>query len=420
MPILTLGVSYRRAPVELLERLAFADEDAPKAYKRLGELEAVRGGVVVSTCNRVEVTADVESYHAGFQALRAFLSESREVPFEEFSALLYSPYEEQAVQHLFSVASGLDSMVLGEPQILAQVRAAHRAAEQERPPGSLLTALFRRAVRVGRRARAETAIGASPAAFVEAGAELAARALGPLNGRPLLVVGAGAMGDIAVRTLVARGMGPVTVVNRTQSRGEALARRTGAKAMGLTHLPEALAEADLVASFTGASEVVVDRRSVERAIEARNGRPLFLLDLAVPRDVDPAVIQLPNVHLVDIDALKDVVIGADEAEIGRVRAIIAHEVARFAEWRRASRLAPVIRALYDRAEWIRSAELRRAGGKLEHLSEEERAAVEAATRAIVAKLLHHPVVRAKQIGEGDDVDIRLLARLFDLEPPPSE
>src|SRR5438128_8628709 len=283
MPILSAGVSYRRAPVELLERLAFPVEDLDKAYHHLTSLDGVHGGVILSTCNRVEVAAEVESYHAGFQALRGFLSESREVGEEELGEALVSRYEEDAVRHLFAVASGIDSMVVGEPQILSQVREAMRFAEEERAVTPLLGAVFRRAIRVGRRARAETRIGASPAAMVEAGAALAERELGSLSGKRLLVVGAGGMAELAVQALGERGVEDVTVLNRTPSRAERLATRAGAVTGSLEDLARALGGADLVVSVTGAAGLVIERRHVPD-----DGRRMFFLDLAVPRDVDPA------------------------------------------------------------------------------------------------------------------------------------
>jgi glutamyl-tRNA reductase len=417
MPILSAGVSYRRAPVELLERLAFPVEDLSKAYHHLTSLEGVHGGVILSTCNRVEVAAEVESYHAGFQVLRGFLTESREIGEAELGEALVSRYEEDAVRHLFAVASGIDSMVVGEPQILAQVRDAFRQAETERSVTPLLAALLRRAVRTGRRARAETGIGANPGTMVEAGADLAERTLGTLEGRRLLVVGAGTMAELAVRTLGARGVGEVVVLNRSPSRAERLAVRTGAVAGSLTELDRAISDADLAVTVTGAPGLVVEAAVVERALADRNGDPLFLLDLAVPRDVDPAVRALPGVSLVDIDDLRSMVAGASIDEIERVRSIVEEEARRFADWRRAARLAPLIQGLYDRADRIRRAELDRIQARLAGLSAEDRAAVEAATAAIVKKLLHRPVVRAKELSE-DDAEVRLLARLFDLEPPP--
>ena len=262
MPILSVGVSYRRAPVELLERLAFPTEEFGKAYHHLTLLDGVHGGVILSTCNRVEVVAEVDSYHEGTQVLRGFLAESREVSVDELGEPLVSRYEEDAVRHLFEVASGIDSMVVGEPQILAQVREASKRSDEEGAATPLLASLARRAVRAGRRARAETEIGANPAAMVEAGAALALRALGSLEGKRLLVVGAGTMAELAVRSLGARGVGDVVVLNRSPSRAERLAHRTGAVAGSLADLGRALADADLAVTVTGATGLVVDAGAV--------------------------------------------------------------------------------------------------------------------------------------------------------------
>jgi len=417
MHVLSTGVSYRRAPVELLERLAFPGDELGKAYHHLTSIEGVRGGVILSTCNRVEVVAEVDSYHEGAQALRGFLADAREVPAEELSEPLASRYEEDAVRHLFGVASGIDSMVIGEPQILSQVRSAYRRSEEEGALTPLLSALVRRAVRTGRRARAETAIGANPAAMVEAGADLAAKALGTLEGRSLLVVGAGTMAELAVKSFGSRGVGEVVVLNRSPSRAERLAVRHGAAAGSLTDLGRALAGADLAVTVTGATGLVVEPDIVRDAMRGREA-PLFVLDLAVPRDVHPGAAAIDGVTLVDIDDLRAVVNGANDDEVARVAAIVDEEVARFAQWRRAARLAPLIQGLYDRADRIRRAELDRVQARLASLSDDERAAVEAATEAIVKKLMHGPVIRAKALAE-DDAEVRLLARLFGFDPPES-
>jgi glutamyl-tRNA reductase len=403
--------------VALLERLSFSSEDLPKAYHHLATLDGVRGAVILSTCNRVELASEVESYHVGLQALRGFLAESRDVSFEELAEPLVSHYEEEAVKHLFALAAGIDSMVVGEPHILAQVREAVRAAEAEGAVSPVLGSAFRRAIRVGRRSRAETRIGANPAAMVEAGAAVAERELGSLAGRRLLVVGAGTMAELVVRSLGERGVDEVVVLNRTPSRAARLAGRTGGAAGRLEDLPGALARADLVVSVTGATGLVIERATVAHAMTRREGRPVFCLDLAVPRDVDPSVRDLPGVFVADIDDLREIVNGEAGDEVERVRAIVDEEAHRFAEWRRAARLAPLIQDLYDRADQIRRAELRRLDARLASLTDEERRAVEAATSAIVKKLLHRPVVRAKELSE-DDVEVRLFARLFDLDPPP--
>lgn len=429
MPILALGVSYRRAPVELLERLAFSPQDDQKSYRRLLESPAISEATILSTCNRVELVAEVASYHAGFQELKLFLAESREVAPEEFADPLYAHYESQAAEHLFSVASGIDSVVLGEPQILTQVRQAFRRAKTEGATGPVLSRLFGSAVRTGKRARSETAIGASPAGFVDAGVGLAERTLGPLAGRPASVVGAGAMAALAASHLRDRGMDPIRIVGRTPERAHRLAQRVGGEAIPIHEMVRALSGAALVISSTGATGFVIDRETVQQANPATNGStPMFLLDLAVPRDVDPAVRNLRGVVLADLDDLKAHFVelhgrdGGLAAEVERVRAIVAQEVDRFEAWRRSVRLAPLIQALRDRGERIQAAELQRLAPRLADLSDRERRAVEALAQGIVAKLLHDPIVKLKDLsGPGSsDAHARALAELFGLPLPGDE
>ena len=305
MGILTLGISFRRAPIELLERLAFGDDDLTKAYRRVEELDGVDEAVVLSTCNRVEVYGSVASYHAGFLSLKRLLAESRGVDLDELAEPLYSHWEQDAAEHLFSVAAGLDSMVLGETQIAAQVREAVRTARSAGIAGSALTGLFHAATRAGRRVRQETALGAAPDAFVTLGATLAADALGGLAGRSVVVIGAGQMAALAVKHLRRAGVGSIRVVNRSGERAKALAERTGADHGDLDLLPAALADADLVVSATGAAGYVVHHGAVARAMQGRDARGLVLLDLAVPRDVDPEVAYVDGVRVVDIVTIRE-------------------------------------------------------------------------------------------------------------------
>ena len=415
MPVLTLGVSYRMAPVELLERVTIPEDETPKAYRRLSELESVRESVVLSTCNRVEVYAEVDAYHPGFQDLKRFLSEATEVPAEELAAPLYSHYEDHAAEHLFSVAAGLDSMVLGEPQVLAQVRAAFRRAEQEGVVGPELRALFDRAVRAGRRVRAETAIGASPSAFVDAGLDLALRHLGSLAGRPSLVIGAGEMGSLAASALRARDAEPLIVLSRKRERAQRIAERHGATPATFDELEEALTGVELVVSSTGATGVVLGEEAIRRA---SGGRKMFLLDLAVPRDVDPAAAALPGVRLADIDDLAPLVGGADtNPEVLASRGIVEAEVRRYSSERRGRRLAPLITALRAMGEEVRADELRRIEPRLASLSERDRAMVEGLTQRIVSRLLHEPTVRLKDLAGRRlaDAPARALAELFGLD-----
>jgi glutamyl-tRNA reductase len=417
MPVLALGVSYGRAPVELLERLMISEDDQAKAYRRLSELDSVNESVLLSTCNRVEVYAEVEAYHPGFQDLKHFLADATDVSVEELSEPLYSHYEDQAAEHLFSVASGLDSMVLGEPQVHAQVRAAFRRAEQEGSIGPELKALFGRAVRTGRRVRGETSIGASPSAFVDAGLRLATEHLGGIEGRAAVVVGSGEMGSLAVAALGERGAFPVVVVSRRRERAETLAKRSGAAPATMEELDEALSSAEVIVSSTGSTGPVI---GVETLSRASAGRKVFVLDLAVPRDVDPACASLPGVRLADIDDLAPLVAtvrGAEGEEITAAREIVDAEVRQFTAERRARRLAPLIRALHDMGEKVRGEELERLAPRLATLSERDRETVEALTQRIVARMLHEPTVRLKDLAGQRlaDAPARALAELFGLE-----
>jgi glutamyl-tRNA reductase len=419
MAVLALGISHRHAEVPLLERLAFADEDLVKAYRRTQDDPAIGGAVVLSTCNRVEIYGDVPSYHAGFQALKRLLCESRGVAPDDLAEPLYSHYEDDAAEHLFGVASGLDSMVLGEPQILSQVREAWRRADAEEAAGAPLGTLFQAAARTGRRVRSETSVGAAPDVFVSAGTDLAAEALGGLDGRHAVVVGAGQMSALAVEHVRRRGVATVRVLNRSLERARALAGRTHAEPGDLADLPDALAAADLVISATGAAGVVLTEELLRGATTERD-RPLFVLDIAVPRDVDPAAGALHGVTLVDIDGLRaSVAVRAAETatDIERAHEIVAEEVRRYAERRRAERLGPLFRALRDRGDAAVRAELERFRSDLAALEPEERKAVEALARGVVAKLLHEPMTRLRA-SDAQDAEARTLADLFGLELPP--
>jgi glutamyl-tRNA reductase len=421
MAILALGVSHRRATVELLERLAFADADFTKAYRRAVDDPAIDEAVVLSTCNRIEIYGSVPSYHAGFQALKRLLCESREVDAETISEPLYSHYEDDAAAHLFSVSAGLDSMVLGEPQILSQVREALRRSTAEGATGPRLTALFHAAARAGRTVRTDTAVGAAPDAFIAAGADLAAETLGGLRGKHALVVGAGQMSSLALKHLRDRGVGSVRVVNRSIERARALAQRVGAEHGDLDALPDAIADADIVISATGAAGIVLTEAVLRTTMSDRERR-LFVLDLAVPRDVDPAAAAIDRLHLVDIDGLRGALEAHDAGaaeEISRAHDIVAAEVHRFTVRRRSERLAPLIHALRERGDGTVAAELERFRSELSSLTPDERAAVEALGRGIVAKLLHDPIVRLKELSTPgtEDAHAKLAAELFGLELP---
>jgi glutamyl-tRNA reductase len=417
MAVLALGISFRRAPIDLLERLAFTDDDLVKAYRRAHDLDGVDEAVVLSTCNRVEIYGSVVNYHAGFLALKRLLVETRGVAEVELADGLYSHWERDAVEHLFSVAGGLDSMVLGETQIQSQVREALRVAETRSAVGPRLKGLFHAATRAGRRIRQETSLGAAPDAFVERGASLAEEVLGSLSGRSVVVVGAGTMASLAVKHLRHRGVGPLRILNRSLPHARSLAERTNAEHGDLDALPTALHDADLVVSATGATGVVV-RADVVRAARRASTSPLVLLDLAVPRDVEPDAGTLAGVTLIDVDALRDRGSAGEQEAVAGAREIVAQEVRRFVVRRRGDELAPVIREIRRRGDTILQRELERYAGRLADLTPDERAAVEALARGIVAKLLHDPIVALKERSEPGSgrTHAKVLAELLGLDP----
>jgi glutamyl-tRNA reductase len=420
MPILTLGISFRRAPIELLERLSFADDELVKAYRHALDLDAVEEAVILSTCNRVEITANVPSYHAGFLALKRVLTETRGVAPDELAEPLYSHWEQDAADHLFGVASGLDSMVIGETQIYAQVREALRTAETEGASGPAVRSLFHAAARAGRRARAETSLGAAPDAFVALGADLVEEVMGDLRDRRVIVVGAGQMAGLAVKHLRGRGVGSIRVLNRSPERARTLAEQAGDGYAGLDGLEAAMAEADLVVSATGAAETVIDAEVVRAAVAGGRDVPIVLLDLAVPRDVDPDVETLDGARVIDIRAIRERLTAKGDAteEIARAHEIVAEEVRRWVVRRRSDALAPLIRAVRARGDEAVRSELARHAGRLSDLTPEERDAVEALARGVAAKLLHDPIVELKERSEpgADDLHAKLLIELLRLDP----
>jgi glutamyl-tRNA reductase len=433
VPVFVVGANYRSAPLELLERLAIDADRRPKALAGLLDLEHVHEAVVVSTCNRVEVYVAISRFHGAAADARRFLADFNGLDLGELTDHLYDYYEERAVQHLFAVAAGVDSMVVGEAQILGQVRQAFQAAQAERSAGPVLSALFARAIKVGRRARRETGIGAGLASTVTVGLRVATGQLDGLAGRRVLLVGAGGLARLAGRALREAGAGELVVANRTMATGTALARALGGRAVPLDAVAGELAAADLVVAATAGTTPTVTAETVAAAMATREragpfrspGRPgpsgpLVVLDLGVPRDVEPAVRDLPGVVLADLDALR-AVLETDEGprrEVERVRALIGQETAAFMGGQREARLAPTIRVLRARAEQVRQRELAKASTRLADLDAGQRAAVEAVTRGLVNKLLHDPMVRGKTLAARPDGDLYVTAlrELYGLDP----
>ena len=421
MPVFVVGLNHRSAPLELLERLAIAPENRPKALSLLLDRDHIKEGAILSTCNRVEIYAAIDRFHDGGDAVRCFLTDLHDVRADELSDYLYAHYEDRAVNHLFSVAAGIDSMVIGEVQILGQVREAFQAAQAERTVGPVLTSLFTKALRVGRRARHETAIGQGLASTLSVSLQVAEGHLGTLKGRNALVVGAGKMAKLAARTVHEAGAARLVIANRTVAHGAALAEQLGASSVPLDAIDWELGDVDLVVASTAAVTPTVTSAVVRRGIQGRApGRPLVVLDLGVPRDVEPEVRELPGVVLADLDALRAVLETDDDAprrEVERARALIAEETTGFMNGQREARLAPTIRAMRSRAERLRQRELERAATRLSEFDPAQRVAVDAITRGLVNKLLHDPIVRGKALAAGANGEMYagILRQLYALD-----
>jgi len=419
MSVLVVGLSHRTAPVDLLERVTMSRDSADKLLADAVSGDHAGEAMVLSTCNRVEVYVDVDKFHAGLAQTSELLARRAGVSLDDLTPHLYVHYEDRAVAHLFSVACGLDSMVVGESQILGQVRAALRAAQDAGTAGRTLGALAQQALRVGKRARTETGIDRAGRSLVTAGLDQASRVLGSLERRPALVVGAGSMSSLAASVLARAGAGPVVVANRTLTRAERVAATVGGRAVPLSDLARALAEVDLVVSCTGAVGHVVSAGSVAQAQRMRDGRPLVLLDLALPRDVEPGAADLPGVSVVDLESLAEVLERTQHAaDVEAARTIVADEVIGFLGWQQAASVAPTVVALRDMADAVVRGELARLTARLPGLEPRIRSEVELTVRRVVDKVLHAPTVRVKQLaGEpGGQAYADALSKLFGLDP----
>jgi glutamyl-tRNA reductase len=397
MTLLCLGISHHTAPVEIRERLNASSAALQTELNQVSDRadRDLKEFVILSTCNRLEVYALAPT--ESIPVLVKIIAETSGLPLAEVTAHLYQHSEREAVIHLCRVAGGLDSMILGEPQILGQVTEAYEAALQH-GAGPVLSALFRAAIHAGKRARLETAIGRNPATVSSVAVKLAEKSVGDLTSAHVLIVGAGEMAELAVEALRARGTSEITVLNRTPDRAAQLAQRWGGRALTFEQTTHALAEADIVITSTDAPHVLITHALTQTALVQRLERPLVFIDIAVPRDVDPEVGRLPNVSYYDIDDLETHLNGAvaeREREIPRVEALVTEETEKFSAWLRDREVMPVIADLRMRAETIRQAEVEKTLHHLPHLSQAEQQHIEALAEALVNKLLHAPTLRLR-------------------------
>ena len=398
MSVVVVGLNHRTVPLDLLERMTVPASRLPKALADLTSREHVTEAVVLSTCNRIEVYVFAEKFHGAYQDIRNFFAEASHMAPEEFSDHLTSLYDGDAARHLFSVASGLDSAVLGEHEILGQVRKSWETASTEGAVGPVLNPLFRHALEVGKRVRTETAISRNITSVSQAAVAMATERLGGLEGRQVLVVGAGEMGEGLARALHGGGVAGIRVANRTWDRAVEVAGRLGGEPVRLDDLPHHLAEVDMLLTSTGASAVILEHGDLASVVGERHGRELLVVDIAVPRDVDPAAGEIDGLTLLDMDDLREFAeagIWERQREVTAVQAIVDAELDRYVDESTARSVAPLVSSLRARGDLVRSGELQRLSARLGDLDDRQRDAVEALAAGIVGKLLHEPTVRMK-------------------------
>jgi glutamyl-tRNA reductase len=419
MSILVVGISHRSAPVDMLERIALDADDVHKLLLDVAGTEHVSECAILATCNRVEVYAEVDRFHGSVEDLSGLLIDRAGESRDEITPHLYVHYDEGAVAHAFSVAAGLDSMVVGESQVLGQVREALRTAQDAGVVGPSLNALFQHALRVGKRAHAETDIDRAAPSMVGVAVDLVAPVLGELSGRRALIIGAGSMASLVVTTLAARGLTDVVVVNRTSERADRLAERVDGRGYSLERIESEMRGADLVVSATASLSTIVSRDCVERAMLGRADRRLAVVDLALPHDVDREAGAIDGVTLVDLAGLAaSASSGVAPRDVEEVRRIVAEEAARFEATSRAARVTPTVVALRTMATEVVDSELERLAARLPDLDPQVRADVEQTVRRVASKLLHEPTVRVKAL-VGQPIGSSYadaLAELFALTP----
>jgi glutamyl-tRNA reductase len=418
--LLLVGASHRTAPVELRERLDFCSRGLDAALRGLAERPSNHEAVIISTCNRAEMYIACDDPQVAADDVLNFIAEFHQLPAEQVRPHLYSHVDHDAARHLFRVSSGLDSMIVGEPQILGQIKEAYGAAASLQTAGPLLNKLFHWAFGVGKRVRSETALAEGAVSVSYAAVSLARKIFGNLAGRSVLVIGAGEMGKLTAMHLKTHGVAAVVITSRTLGHAQQLAEEVGGTVTPFDALPQALLDADIVITSTGSPTAILSKAQVKAAVPASRTRPLFIIDIAVPRDVDPRAAEIEQVFLYNIDDLQSIVrenLQKRGAEVTRAEQIVDEETGKFASWHRAREVVPTIVALRQRFEAIRKAELERLDFKLATLPPDARQRVDEITRLLIEKLLLQPT---EQLKSADDVQLmtqyaEALTRLFGLD-----
>jgi glutamyl-tRNA reductase len=420
MHIIVVGLNYRTAPVEVRERFAVADKELPEALKQLMNTNSIMECVIVATCNRTELYAVVDRHHLCGHYIRSFMEQWFKLPRQQFTSHLYMYEDDKAIEHLFRVTSGLDSMVIGETQILGQVKDAFALAQQQKTTGTLFNMLFKQAVTMAKRAHSETTIGESAVSVSYAAVELGKRIFGQFSKKTVMVIGAGETGELTAKHLYANGADRVIVVNRTYDRAAQLAEKFNGIACSIEEAANKLHEADIVISSTGADGYVLNRQAVAEAMKRRKSKPLFMIDIAVPRDLDPGIAAVENVFLYDIDDLEGIVASNLEQrrkEAEKIEMMIEQEVEQFEQWYKTLGVVPLIRALQTKAAHIHEETLNSLTNKLPDLDEHELKVIRKLTKSIVNQMMQDPILRIKEMA-GDkhsEEAMDMFVKLFALE-----
>ncbi|MCL6572352.1 MAG: glutamyl-tRNA reductase [Bacillus sp. (in: Bacteria)] len=425
MHIVVIGLNYKTAPVEIRERLTFTESDLVDAIKTLNTKKSILENVIMSTCNRTEIYAVVDQLHTGRYYIKEFLSEWFGIAQTEISPYLFVYEDDGAVDHLFNVTCGLNSMVLGETQILGQIRSSFMLAQQEGTTGTVFNHLFKQAITVSKRGHSETDIGANAVSISYAAVELAKKIFGTLANKHVLIFGAGKMGELAAQNLHGNGVKKVTVINRTFEKAQDLASRFNGEARTVAQLEKSLAEADILISSTGAKDFVISKETMISVEKKRKGKPLFMVDIAVPRDLDPGIAELENVFLYDIDDLEGIVqanLKERQKAAEKIMIMIEKEIVDFNQWLKMLGVIPVIAALREKAHVIQSETMVSLERKLPNLSDRDIKVLNKHTKSIINQLLKAPILQAKELAAQSDANeaLDLFVKIFNIEELVSE
>ena len=421
MDIIVVGLNHRTAPIEIREKFSISDAQLREALIRLKSYHGIDEALILSTCNRVEVCAVVQQIQTGFQRIKEFFEDSHaSLSPEEWNTSLYLYSADEAIRHVFRVASSLDSMVIGEPQILGQLKEAFDIAMHQKATGVILNKVFRKAISVAKRVRTETKIAENAVSISFAAVELAKKVFGHLEGKEALLVGAGEMAELAVRHLLDNGVRKVMITTRNFDNAIELAKRFDGIPLRLEEFPRYLAEADILICSTGASHYVISEEHIDKAIQRRKNRPIFLIDISVPRNIDPHVNRIDNVFLYDIDDLQLIVdanLEGRQKEALKAEGILSEELQAINKWLKSLEVVPTITALREKAEEIRRVEVHKFISKLGRLSPEQREVVDGLVASIINKLLHSPLVALKDEARSKNGALyaEAVRRLFNLD-----